>query len=1068
LALVCLAWACASAQVSKSELSGFVRDESGAAVSGARLLARHLDNGFTLSALSRPDGAFEFLGLTPGAYTLHVHRDGFRPLQRENLLLRVNDRLTLDLVLPLELVQEALLVAAEVPLLQSERGSVSFSLDQKRVVSLPLDGRNFVPLIALAPGVNLPPGVLFPRINGSRPRVSEYIYDGVSVLQPEPGQVAYYPVIDAIEEFRVETNSYSAEYGRSNGGVILVNQKSGTNQWRGSLFEFFRHESLNARNLFAAPGPKPLFRRNQYGFVLGGPLQKNKTFFFADWQGSRQRTGVVRLSNVPTAAEAAGIFRLPVFDPATTRRPDSAWLRDPFPANAIPPSRWDPRAAALLARYPLPTSPATANNFRRSGNESVAADQFDLRLDRHFRDRHRVFSRYSFLRDDSRPATPLPDGSGNLTTAIIGNTLTRANSLIGEHTLSFGPARVNQFRLGFTQRKFTRDPAGFDGPFPIYDLVGYQQLGPPANSVSRFATSVTQILDHFAAVRGSHSLKLGVDLRFQTLNVLQPASPAGNFQFTPIFTAALLPSGAVAPNTGNSLASFLTGQVTRYQIDVQPESLRPRATIAEAFLQDDWRLHRRLTLNLGLRYTLNFPSTVVGDRGAVFDLDSQRLRFLGRDGFPRSARDLEKLNFAPRAGLAWKLREDFVLRAAYGLTWIEQAGITSPFTIPLFPFIRTVGEQTLDNLRPAFLLSAGPNVRPPDIGPDSGLGQGVFAVQRNNGSGYAQQWNLSLQKTFGAHWSLEAGYLASKLTRIGVPDVNLNQLTVEQLRLGAQLSQQVPNPFFGQLPPGSALAAPTVPRAQLLRPYPRFTNVALYRNNIGHSTYHSLQARLERRFAAAPWGGLTFTANYTFSRLIDDAGAVFDSAVLTGPVAAFQAADSFNKRLEKDVSTGDVPHIFSSGFVYELPWAKGWQIAGLARLQSGSPIAVTQATNLNAFAGFGIQRPDRLADPALPPDSRSTSRWFNTAAFASAPQFALGNSSRNPVRGPGYRTLDLMLGKTFTLRENLKLEFRAEAFNSFNTPPLGNPNGALGNPAFGAITSALDPRVFELVLKLHF
>src|SRR5262249_372633 len=377
------------------------------------------------------------------------------------------------------------------------------------------------------------------------------------------------------------------------------------------------------------------------------------------------------------------------------------------------------------------------------------------------------------------------------------------------------------------------------------------------------------------------------------------------------------------------------------------------------------------------------------------------------------------------------------------------------------------------------ILSQGPTVVPQVPTPDAGLGQGVFGVQRDNGSGYAQQWNLSFQKTLAQNWSLEAGYLGSKLTRLGVPDINLNQLSVEQLRLGSQLTQQLANPYFGQVPAGSSLGTPTIARAQLLRPYPRFTTVTLYRNNIGHSTYHSFQSRVEKRFSR----GLTFTAAYTYSRLIDDAGAVFDSAVLTAPVANFQAAGSFKKRVEKDVSTGNIPHIFASGFVYEMPFGRGrshslsgwadalgggWRVAGIIRLQSGSPIAITQATNLNAFAGYGIQRPNRVADPSLPSGQRTNARYFNTAAFTQAPQFTIGNSSRNPVSGPGYRVADVMLGKTFVITERFRTEFRAEAFNVTNTPPLGNPNGSFGSAAFGSITTALDPRVFEFVLKLQF
>jgi len=1091
------------AQATKAELLGTITDAGRLPVGNAEVRLTNVLTGVEFVTAASEDGHYQFLALPAGEYRLKVARDGFAPLTREGITLRVGDRVNIDLELKVGDASQSVEVTAAAPLLQSSRGTVSFVVEQKKVVTLPLDGRNFVSLIALSPGVNLPPGNLLPRINGSRPRVSEYIYDGISVLQPEPGQVAFYPILDAIDEFRVEVNSYSAEYGRSNGGVIMVNQKSGSNLLHGTLFEFFRHEKLNARNLFAPTGPTPRFRRNQYGFVLGGPIQKNRTFFFADWQGTRLNTGVVRTSTVPTSAQRRGVFGSAIFDPATTRRVEGVWLRDALAGNTIPAARLDRAAQAVVDRYPLPNvftatgAEAAANNYRRVGNDSTVADQFDGRLDRYFGSRQRVFGRYSFLRDDSQPTTPLPDGSGNLTTGVIGNTVTRADSIAAEHTLTVSPGAVNQLRFGYTRRKFDRNsgalgqpldqatripnlPASsFSNVLPTYDIVGLQQLGPPASGNANFTTSVTQFIDNYSLVKRGHSLKAGTDMRLQTLDVLQPPSPTGHFQFTNIFTGGLTPAGTVTGNTGNAFASFLTGQVGRFSLDAQPEVIQPRARLAEFFLQDDWRATPRLTVNLGVRYTLNFPSTVVGNRGAVFNLSTQELEQLGANGTPRGARNLEKKNFAPRVGLAYKVTDSFVVRSGYGLTWIEQAGITTPFTTPLFPFIQTLAQQTLDNIHPAFVLSSGPSVTVQPVNASSGLGQGVFGVQRTNGSGYAQQWNFTLQKTFGPNWSVETGYLGSKLTRLGVPDVNLNQLTVEQLALGAQLTQPVPNPYFGQIPANTSLGTATIARGQLLRPYPRFTTVTLYRNNVGHSTYHSFQSRLEKRFSR----GLTFTAAYTFSRLIDDAGAVFDSAVLTGPVANFQAADSFNKRLEKDVSTGNVPHIFSAGFVYELPFGRGraqalhgwrdaiaggWQMAGIARVQSGSPLAVTQATNLNAFAGFGIQRPNRLADPTLPAGQRTTARWFNTAAFSQAAQFTIGNASRNPVVGPGYKTLDVMLGKTIQVTERARLDFRAECFNVTNTPPLGNPNGSFGNPAFGTITTALDPRVYELVLKVQF
>ena len=1083
------------AQSTKAELFGVVRDPAGLPAGGAVVELTNTGTGFSRRMVAGADGVYQFLALPPGSYRLSASHPGFSPLQRDGITLRVGDRLLVDLALVIGDSSQRVEVTAAAPLLQANRGTVSFNVEQRKVVTLPLDGRNFVPLVALAPGVALPPGNLLPRVNGSRPRVSEYIYDGVSVLQPEPGQVAFYPIVDAIDEFRVETNSYSAEFGRSNGGVIMVSQKSGTNDLHGTLFEFFRNEHLNARNFFATTGEKPRFRRNQYGFVRGGPIRRDKTFFFVDWQETRLNTGVVRTSTVPTSAQVGGLFTGAIFDPSSTRRTDSGFVRDAFPGNRIPADRVDKATNAALSRYPAPNvltssgAEATANNYSHTGNDDTLSDQFDTRLDQYFNGRHRVFGRYSFLRDDSRPTPPLPDGSGNLTSGVIGNTLTRGDSLALEHTVNITALSVNQLRVGYTRRKYDRSSlrtgqsasaisgvpnipvTSFAGVLPTYDVVGYQQLGPPASGNAHFTTSVMQIVENYSRIQGSHSLKAGADIRRETLDVLQPPSPTGNFQFTSIFTSGLTPAGAVLANTGNSFASFLLGQVGRFSIDAQPEIIKPRANIAEFFLQDDWRVSQRLTLNLGVRYTLNFPSTVEGDRGAVFNLVTQKLDFLGKDGFPRAARNLEKLDFAPRLGIAYKLTYALVARAGYGLTWIEQAGITTPFTTPLFPFIQTLSQQTLDNINPAFTLSSGPTVQVQSPGAGSGLGQGVFGVQRDNGSGYAQQWNFMLQKTFGENWTVEAGYLGSKLTRLGVPDVNLNQLTVEQLALGAQLTQQVTNPYAGQIPANTSLGTPTIARAQLLRPYPRFTTVTLYRNNVGHSTYHSFQSHLEKRFSRS----LTMSVSYTYSRLIDDAGAVFDSAILTGPVTNYQAADSFNKRLEKDVSTGNIPHVFSSAFVYDLPKLpprlrifNGWRAGGIIRAQSGSPIAVTQATNLNAFAGFGIQRPNRIADPTLDSGQRSMSRWFNTAAFTQAPQFTIGNSSRNPVSGPRYTAVDLMLGKTFVLTERLRTEFRAEAFNAMNTPPLGNQNGNFGSPAFGSITTALDPRVFEFALKLQF
>ena len=432
----------------------------------------------------------------------------------------------------------------------------------------------------------------------------------------------------------------------------------------------------------------------------------------------------------------------------------------------------------------------------------------------------------------------------------------------------------------------------------------------------------------------------------------------------------------------------------------------------------------------------------------MFNLQTQQLEYLGRDNQPRAARRLHKNNFGPRFGVVGRVTDKTVVRTGYAVVWIEMAGITTPFTTPVFPFLQTVSQRTLDNIAPAFVLAGGPSVAPIPLTPDAGLGQGVFAVDRELGSGYVQQWNTSLQRELTSNISVEVAYTGSKITRVGLPDTNLNQLTVDQLAEGAALLQRVPNPYFGTIPRSSSLGDPTIPRAQLLKPYPQYTTVSLYRNNVGTTLYHGFYTKLEQRFT----GGLSYLVSYTRSKLVDDASSVFDATILTGPVANFPVADSFNRRLERDYSTGDIPHVFVSSAVWDIPFGANrrsrapgvlgalvndWTLTGVLTLQSGIPLAIAQTTNNNAFAGFGTQRPNLIGDPTLPADERSISRWFNTGAFAAAPQFTIGSSSRNPVRGPSYRNLDIALMRRVPLAAGKALELRGEIFNVTNTPPSG-------------------------------
>lgn len=1083
------------AQVGGGALTGVVVDSSGAALPAAAVTARALGTGLVREVVTGAAGDYVVQGLAPGAYELQITLAGFRPLIRTGVRVATGETLRVDVTLDVG-ATDTVTVAADASMLRTDTGGLGHGVDNRRIVGLPLNGRSFIALASLVPGVALPPppAAPLPRINGGRPRTNEYLFDGISVLQPEPGQVAFFPNVDAIQDFRIESNSPPAEFGRFNGGVVNLTTKAGTNQLAGTLFDFVRHDALNAKNPFATGVARPAYRRQQFGGVAGGPLRRDRMFFFADYQGQRQTIGRTVISTVPTLLQRQGLFteaidgRVPViYDPAT-----GSANRQPFPGNTIPAARFDPVARALLDRYPLPTGSGTANNFRRVANESIDQDQFNLRLDHRLGDGHTAFARLTHVREIVLPVTPLPDGSG-VTSGTLGPQETATWALASAWQRAFTATLFNELRAGDTRRAVARTAASLAGSasatlglpglpatarfpdtLPTFLIAGYQQLGSPANTATSFGTSVTEIADTLTWMRGRHTLKAGFDWRWARLNVLQPPSPTGSFSFSNLFTD--LPGTA---NTGTPLASFLLGQVQKFSIDLQQDEIRNRAHVQEYFVQDDWRLSDRVTVNAGLRYTLNFPSTEVHDQVGVFDLATARMEYAGQNGVPRAARELHWHNLGPRLGIVGRLTESTVARAGYGLVWIEMTGITTPFTTPAFPFLQTVSQRTLDNVTPAFTLAQGPSVAPIPLTANAGLGQGVFSVDRDLGSGYAQQWHASVQQTLTANVSLEVAYVGSKITRVGLPDTNLNQLTAGQLALGSALLERVENPFFGQIPRSSSLGDPTITVAQLLKPFPQYTTVSLYRNNVGTTFYQGAYVALRQRLAH----GLSYAINYTRSTLRDDASSVFDASILTGPVTSVPVADTYNRRLERDYSTGDIPHAFTASAVWDVPFGEGrarhpdgivgtlvndWTVSGVVTLQSGVPLAIAQTTNHNAFAGFGSQRPNLVGDPRLPASERSTSRWFNTSAFSAAPPFTIGSSPRNPVRGPAYRSLDVAIVRRVPLPGRAAVELRGEVFNATNTPALGAPNTTVGAAAFGSITSAGDPRVVQLALKLLF
>lgn len=1101
------------AQSGSGDLTGTITDANGAVVIKAKVTLEPQAQGVELHTETTNTGDYAVTSLRPGIYAIRVDAPGFVSIERFGVTIKTGQRQRVDMALQAGSDNQVLNVPADAPILNSESGALTTVISRESVTALPLNGRNLITLTTLTPSVSLPPGTLLPRINGGRPRTNEYLYDGVSALQPEPGQVAFFPIIDDIDEFAIMSNGVSAEFGRFNGGVVNLSTRAGTTHLHGVLYEFLRNEAMNARNYFTPPTTaKPLFRRNQYGGALGGPLLPRRVFFFADYQGTNQAVGVVRTSSVPTLAQRGNpdangnpttgfnFGSNAIYDPATTVQTGSSYTRKQFASNTIPLNRVDSAALALLKRYPLPTSNAAVNNYVRVANDIDHQNQFDLRLDAQIAANDHGFARYTYFHDVEQPVYPLPDGSGTITGTIlatgnvIGLSRTLGEQYVANETHGFNARTVNEARFGYTRRALSRTGpmltdtasaalgipgipgnAAFNNALPVFAIPGITQLGPSASTFSNFSTNVTQVFDMVSRVQGRHALKAGIDLRWEHLDAVQPPNPTGSFGFSTLFTNQ---SGVT--NSGNALASFLLGQVNTFSIDLQRSTIRPRAHIAEFFAQDDWKAMPRLTINAGLRWTLNFPSTEASNQGAVFNLATQQYQYLGQNGFSRSARELHYGNFGPRLGFSYMVTPKTVIRSSYGLIFIEQTGITTPFTTPQFPFLQTVQQSTLDSINPAFVLSKGPSVAPIPLTADAGLGQGVFTVDRKLGSGYVQQWNLAVQRELMRDLSIEVAYTGSVITCVGIPDTNLNQLTVAQLAQGASLTATTANPYYGQIPVSSSIGGKNISVAQLMKPYPRFLTVASFRKNTGRTNYNAAEIKVEKRTSY----GLTALLSYTHSKLMDDASSVFDSSVLTGPVANFPVADSFNPSLERDASLGDMPNVTAASLVYAIPMGRGhriaqsgmlayllggWNVNSIVTLQSGMPFAIAQATNFNAFAGFGTQRPMISGNANLPADQRTVARFINTNAFSITPQFKLGNASRDPARGSAYRDLDVGLTKNTQLTERLMVELRGEVFNTTNTPAFAQPNATVGVANFGSITATTaDPRVVQAAAKLHF
>lgn len=1127
------------AQSTNAQLTGAITDTSAAAIADARIIATNTSTNIESEASSNGEGLYRIPLLPPGTYRILVQKEGFRPVSQSGIMLNVNQTARLDFAMQVGDVKETLAVVAEPALLQTDDSALGGVIDNTKIITLPLNGRNPFSLAALQPGVQPQGGFFAPRVfqeptlqanftvNGSASMTNEIMIDGTSNIVAGHGQLALTPSIDGVQEFKLLTSTFSAEFGRTGGGVVNIVTKSGTNAFHGTLFEFLRNRNLDSNNFFNNRSniSRQPFVFNQFGGSLGGPVQlpkiydgRNRTFFFFGYDGTRVRRAVNFVGSVPTALQRAGDFSdtrnaagalIAIANPFSSRaNPAGGFLRDLYPGNRIPLSAIDPVAQRVTAYYPaanLPGQPFTqANNFIANASQANELGIWQGRIDHQISAKNRLFLRYS---QDEQLDTP-PNFFNNVATARSfgpGVQPDKHATISDTHILS--PTTILEVRYGYARNGFDRSSEsegldlttlGFSSAynnavqqrrFPEFSIAGMSPIGAFGSTRFLLGADTHMAVAQLTKIAGRHNIKTGVDLRSLRHNSFSSGNNAGLMSFNPGFTQG--PNPLVSSSTaGLGFASFLLGTSSGMTATIR-SSISYYTNYYASYVQDDWRLSNRLTLNLGLRYDFESPryerhnrlsyfdTEVVNPVGARVGLPNLRggLAFVGVNGAPQGQSDPQYKNFAPRIGFAYNAAHRLVVRGGYGMTYLPQGtarnccgGGQDGFSTSTTAATSLDGGITPNDL----LRNPFPNglVQPSGsgLGPLTLLGQGVTGFLRNVPNGYSQQFNFNLQRQF-AGVVVEAAYVGSRGVNIPI-QYALNQIPDQALSLGSQLLDQVPNPFFGIVTTGPN-SGRTTTRNRLLRPYPQFDGITFPNLAGGSSTYHSLQLRVEKRFQS----GLSLLGAYTKAKFISD---VSSDKGFAGDINA-PIQNSNNRRLDRSLSPQDISDRLVASYVYDLPfksrasWSRhllaGWQLSGITSLQTGRPLILSNQTNNTASLG-GNSRPNSTGQSAhLDSGQRTLNRWFNTSAFTEPAPFTFGNVGRTlpDVREPGLVNFDFSILKNIAIREQIRLQFRAEAFNLMNTPQFGQPGTALGTGQFGVITSqANSPRQIQLGLKLIF
>jgi hypothetical protein len=1128
------------AQTPTGQITGRVVDSSDAVVARVDITVTNANTGMQRRTESNDAGYYTVPLLPPGMYAVNVRRDGFRPVNRTGIIVAVDQIARIDFTLEVGAVTESIEVRGAAPTVESSNASIGTVMASEQIRDIPLNSRNPLRLAYLVPG--FVPSRSFSdqfnrassfRINGGRSNMNDLFLDGVSNSPPASnGFLSYagFPSPDALQEFKVQTNSYAAEYGRTNGGVINMVLRSGTNQFHGVFYEFLRNSKMDANNFFAnrAGLSLPSFKRNQFGAAGGGPIVRDKAFFFINYEGLLQRQGSNFTGTFPTQLERSGDFSrssrpvgsqcqpVQVFDPLTTRaNPAGGFIRDAFPNARIPASRFDRVATNVVSYYPLPNQPGAAcsgvNNYFNQASDKFDSNQIDTKIDWNANESNRLFGGISWRRT-------------LLTTANHYNNIAFTNfqsagfeipsyNVRADYTRVQGTSWIFNVRVGFstvTQDAPPPVPQDFSYAtiglppslqqqmlppvgFPVFGVLGYSQLGQVFSSpLETFQTY--SLAGSGTWVHGKHTVKFGVDARLNQVGSSLKQNTNGNYSFNRAFTQGPNPNVARA-DLGDGMASFLLGTGASGFVQILP-SVFTSNNYTALYVQDDFKVTSRLTLNLGLRYDIEngkrdrfkqlswFDYDVISPIAAAARMPDLRggIRFQGIDGDRQYPTDWN--NLGPRIGLAYSLNPKTAIRAAYGIFFPPYVGMAGNARSSEGFSTQTPWVTSIDGLQPENFLQ---NPFPQGLTLPSGSSQGLATnIGQNHPdsidrgpirSSYVQQWNLNIQRELPGRVAVEAAYVGNKGTKLTDGGWEMNQLRPELLSLGTALQQRVSNPFFGLIPSGP-LAGPEVTRGQLLRQFPQYLTLTNFRPTSSSSTYHAIQIRVQKEFAQ----GSSFLLAYTGGKLIDDSVGVGAG----GPESVHQNA--FDRRQERAISPQDISSRVVFSYVYELPFGRGrrwgsawsgftnavlgdWQINGIATYSTGLPLAITTQNNSGAFSA--VQRPNVSGSAALSGDrskSEQIAKWFDTTVFSQPAPFTFGGAPRTQpdVRAPGEANLDFSLFKVFRLGEQRSLEFRAEFFNLTNTPNFGPPGQVFGTGAFGVIGSqANDPRQVQLALKLY-